>query len=116
MTFQNRELEKTMIAKGSPWKLKIKPKAGVLHFDTDGNLLFVGEEDERGARWTVLGHVLPLDVPHMNQPLPKVVGVPYATVRLMGVGSSREREQVWRAFIHRVSCANASAQNSARGW
>jgi hypothetical protein len=56
-----------MIAKGSPAKLKHKPKNGALHFDTDANLLFVGEEDERGARWVCLGHVVAIDAPLMNR-------------------------------------------------
>jgi hypothetical protein len=66
-----------MIAKGNPSKLKIKPKNGALHFDTDSNMLFAGEEDERGARWVPLGHVVPTDAPTMNQALhPRLEGVP----------------------------------------
>jgi hypothetical protein len=46
---------------GNPWKLKIKPKDGALHFDTNGNMLYVAEEDENGSRWVTLGHVVPVD-------------------------------------------------------
>jgi hypothetical protein len=61
----------------------LKRRRGALHFDTDANMLFAGEEDERGGRWVPLGHVVPLDAPQMNQPIPKIAGVPYGGVRLM---------------------------------
>jgi hypothetical protein len=42
-----------MITKGSPWKLKLKPKDGALHFDTNGNVLYAAEDEN--ARWIALG-------------------------------------------------------------
>jgi hypothetical protein len=53
-----------MIAKGNPWQLKLRPKDGALHFDSNGNMLYVGEQDENGrigSRWamwcrSMIGH------------------------------------------------------------
>jgi hypothetical protein len=76
-----------MIANGSPWALKIKPKDGALHFDTSGNMLYAAEEDENGLRWIPLGHVVPVDQRPWNKRLdPKLEGRPYAdSRRLQGV-------------------------------
>jgi hypothetical protein len=75
-----------VIAKGNPWELKRKPTDGALHFDTNANMLYAGESDERGARWVCLGHCVPVDPPRWNEPIPKVKGYPYPQgPRLQGV-------------------------------
>jgi len=74
-----------MIAKGSPWELKRKPTDGALHFDTNANMLYAAEVDARGARWVALGHVVPVNPPSWNEPIPKLAGKPYGQVRLQGV-------------------------------
>jgi hypothetical protein len=85
--FLNRRIgEKNVIAKGNPWELKRKPTDGALHFDTNANMLYAGESDERGARWVCLGHCVPVDPPRWNEPIPKVKGYPYPQgPRLQGV-------------------------------
>jgi len=76
-----------MIANGNPWQLKLKPKEGALHFDTNANMLYVGEQDENGSRWVAMGHVVQVDEPRWNKPIdPKLEGHPFVGgVRLLGV-------------------------------
>jgi len=48
-----------MIARGNPWELKRQPKNGALHFDTNGNMLYAGEETSAGhagSLWVMLCH------------------------------------------------------------
>jgi hypothetical protein len=72
-----------MIGQGHPESkenLKELRKSGaVLFFATDSNLLWARE----GENWVNLGHVIPLDSPRWNQPIPKLPKT--AGVRLMGV-------------------------------
>jgi hypothetical protein len=76
-----------MITKGSPWKLKLKPKDGALHFDANGNMLYAAEEDENGSHWVALGHVVPVDERPWDKRLdPKIDGKPFRdSMRLQGV-------------------------------
>jgi hypothetical protein len=60
----------------------LRKSGAVLFFATDSNLLWAHEEHG----WVNLGHVVPLDGPRWNQPIPKLKGVPYPQgVRLQGV-------------------------------